>query len=193
MDIGERTSYKVNGKCTQWVRLAPTPPFKHQLFPRFFEAQSLTGLLQPVVRWAPANSCFFTLSQLLKSVCGQSQLHRLMIMYCCSLSLHLLPRMCTRTICKLNVRGLEMRYKDMSPSLGKSGNCYSDLGGEMLGFFLMLKEKERIVNTTITFTGHVKMTVHWNPQHTSSYESAGVNSAQIIYTLGVGCRDQEGS
>lgn len=86
-----------------------------------------------------------------------------------------------------------MRYKDMSPSLGKSGNCYSDLGGEMLGFFLMLKEKERIVNTIITFTGHVKMTVHWNPQHTSSYESAGVNSAQIIYTFGVGCRDQEGS
>lgn len=86
-----------------------------------------------------------------------------------------------------------MRYKDMSPSHGKSGNCYSDLGGEMLGFFLMLKEKERIVNITITFTGHVKMTVHWNPQHTSSYESAGVNSAQIIYTLGVGCRDQEGS
>lgn len=86
-----------------------------------------------------------------------------------------------------------MRYKDMSPSHGKSGNCYSDLDGEMLGFFLMLKEKERIVNITITFTGHVKMTVHWNPQHTSSYESAGVNSAQIIYTLGVGCRDQEGS
>lgn len=86
-----------------------------------------------------------------------------------------------------------MCYKDMSPSLGKSGNCYSDLGGEMLGFFLMLKEKERMVNTTITFPGHVKMTVHWNPQHISSYESAGVNSAQIIYTLGVGCRDQEGS
>lgn len=32
------------------------------------------------------------------------------------------------------------------------------------------------------------MTVHRNPQHTSAYECARVNSAQVIYILGVKCR-----
>lgn len=46
----------------------------------------------------------------------------------------------------------------------------------------------------ISFTGQVKMSVHWNleqSQQTLSHEALGVSSAQIIYvhTLGAKCRD----
>lgn len=57
--------------------------------------------------------------------------------------LTLAPRNVHKHYLQTQCQRLEMCYKDMSPSLGKSGNCYSDLGGEMLGFFLMFERKRK--------------------------------------------------